>query len=190
MAAVPPYRTAEARWFQPGPVPEAVRAWFDALGGPAEPESRTDRYLAPTDDALGVKVREGRAEMKRRDGEPGRLRVGRADAAVHLWAKWSFELSEPAEPTGAWVEVAKTRWQREHEAAGATCSLELAEVEASGRRWWTVALESSGGSESDRRLALAEAGHQWLGRDDAPALPGTAAMGYPAWLRTLPTGDD
>lgn len=188
MAAVFPFRTAEARWFQEGEIPADVRAWFDALGPAVEAEERTDYYLAPTDDALGVKVREGRIETKRRDGAPGRLQAGRAEAAIGVWAKWSFSAEGDPEPTGAWVAVEKTRWQREVETAGASCSLELGEVTVEGDVWWTVALEASGGDEAARRLALVEAARQWLGRDDAPVLPASAAMGYPAWLRIL--GDE
>lgn len=183
MAAVFPYWTAEARWFQEGRVPTEVHAWFEALGPPVETEERTDRYLAPTDDALGVKVREGRIETKRRDEAPGRLHVGRAEATVGVWAKWSFAMAGDAEPVGEWVAVAKKRWQRDMEVAGASCSLELGEAQAGGGVWWTVALEASGGDEAARRLALLEAAQHWLGRDDAPALPASAAMGYPAWLR-------
>lgn len=188
MADIPPFRTAEARWFQRGAVPADVRAWFDALGPPVETERRTDRYLAPTDDALGLKVREGRVEAKRGDGAPGRLQAGRAEAAIGVWAKWSFAVSADGEPVGGWVAVEKTRWQREHEAAGAACSLELGEAAVRGDVWWTVALEASGGDEAARRFALVDAARRWLGRPDAPALPASAAMGYPAWLRSVLDG--
>ena len=180
MPAVHPYRTAEARWFLRGPVPEPVRAWFDALGPPPETEARTDRYLAPSSRRLGVKVREGRVEAKRRDGPAGHLRVGRAASDVTLWSKWSFELAADAEPVGPWVEVAKRRRQRE--AAGGACALELAEVTVEGEAWWSVCLEATGPTDAARRTALVEAAGPWLGRDDAPALPDEAALGYPAWL--------
>ena len=182
MSAVHAYRTAEARWFGRGPVPDAVRAWFDALGDPPEPESRTDRYLAPSSDGLGVKVREGRIEAKRRDGGAGRLRVGRAAAEIGAWSKWSFGLAEAAEPVGPWVAVAKVRRQREREAAGGACALELAHVTVEGEAWWSVCLEATGPTEPVRRTALVEAAGHWLGRDDAPALPASLALGYPAWL--------
>lgn len=182
MAAVHPYRTAEARWFFRGAVPAPVRAWFDALGEPVETEARTDHYLAPSGDGLGVKVREGRLEAKRRDGAGGRLRVGRAASDVASWSKWSFALAEGAEPVGPWVEVAKRRRQRERAAAGGACALELAEVAVGGEAWWSVCLEATGPTEGARRAALVEAAGRWLGRDDAPALPAEAALGYPAWL--------
>lgn len=176
------YRTAETRWFQRGPTPDPVTAWFDALGPPVESSARTDRYLTPASAALGVKVREGRVEAKRRDGTAGRLAVLAAGGTVEAWTKWSFALAEDDAPEAGWVAVAKTRRQREHSAGGGTCRLELSEVEVAGKTWWSVCLEADGRDSMVRRRALTGAAAHWLGRPDAPALPAEAAMGYPAWL--------
>ena len=171
-------RTAEIRWFHVGRAPAAVAAWFDALGPPVEPASRTDRYLRPTDAALGVKLREGRVEAKRRDGTAGPL----AAATIETWTKWSFALSEAPEVGEMWVEVAKVRRQREHAVGDASCRLELSEVGVGGEVWWSVCLEADGPSVEARRHALASAAARWLGRADAPALAAADARGYPAWL--------
>ena len=187
-----PYRTAEARWFQRGEIPASARAWFDGLTSssldgvapPAEPEARTDHYLAPTSAALGVKLREGQVEAKRRDGVLAPLAVGRSQAPVEAWAKWSFGLAEAADeaadavPSEGWVEVRKTRWQH----ALGTCALELSHVEVDGEPWWSVCLEATGPDDDARRAALADAARQWLGHRDAPALAEAHAQGYPAWL--------
>ncbi len=179
-----PYRTAEARWFQPGEIPAAARAWFDGLAAPAGPETRTDAYLVPASPALGVKLREGQIEAKRRTGTLAPLVVGRAEAPVEAWAKWSFPLAHAAGEAGGgsvgdeWVEVRKTRWQH---TLGA-CALELSRVEVAGAPWWSVCLEATGESGAARRAALADAARQWLGGRNGPALPRPLAMGYPAWL--------
>ncbi len=181
-----PFRTAEARWFFRGPAPDAARAWFDALGDPVEPESRTDRYLAPTDDGLGVKLREGRAEAKRREGAAGRLAVGRAEAAIEAWAKWSFPLAGGvAMPGEGWVEVVKTRRQRGFAGGGGACRLELSEVAVGAATWWSVCLEADGPTAQVRRSALLVGARRWLGGEAAPALPTSEARGYPAWLREI-----
>ena len=181
----PPLRTTEARWFVRGATPADVAAWFDALGPPVEAQSRTDLYLAPTSDALGLKLREGRVEAKRLDGPAGPLNAGRAAAPLETWTKWSFALEEDVAPSGGWVAIEKTRRQREHEAGDGTCRLELSEVTVGDDVWWSVCLEAEGPSAEARRRALATAAARWLGRPDAPALPADAAMGYPAWLRAL-----
>ena len=182
-----PYRTAEVRWFRPGEVPADVRAWFDGLGPETEPQSRTDCYLAPASAALGVKLREGQVEVKRRGGVWAPLTTGRSEAPVESWTKWSFALAEAVggapETEDDWVAVQKTRWQRH---AG-ECALELSRVEVAGVPWWSVCLEATGPDADARRAALAEAARQWLGADDAPALTAADAQGYPAWLLARPT---
>ena len=180
---VTPYRSAEVRWFGRGEIPDAVEAWFAGLGEPVEAEARTDRYLAPTSDALGVKLREGQVETKRRDSVLGPLRVGASEAEVETWTKWSFTLAGAvpggvAEAAGdfgdGWIAVAKSRRQRYHGDA----ALELSRLEVAGQAWWSVCLEASG---PDPAAALADAARQWLA--SAPPWPETQACGYPAWLR-------
>lgn len=171
--------TVEIRWFQPGPTPAAARAWFDALGPEVLAESRVDAYLTPESDALGVKLREGAVEAKRRTDRLGSLAVGAGE--VEAWTKWSFPRADAATPDQGWVEVAKTRRQR-HAPSG-DCALELSEVVVRGETWWSVCLEATGADLAARRAALADGARQWLA--SAPALPAEAARGYPAWLRSI-----
>ena len=178
-----PLRTTEVRWFQAGPLPPAVDAWFTRLGPRVEAETRTDRYLAPTDDALGLKLREGALEPKRRESVGGLLTVGRAHAAVETWTKWSFPLAADAVPEAGWVEVAKTRRQREVTTGGGRCRLDVSEVTVGAAMWWSVCLEAEGPSDEAARSVLGAGAARWLAADDAPTLPAEAAMGYPAWLR-------
>lgn len=178
-----PYRTAEVRWFERGPLPEAVRAWFDRLGDAVEAEARTDRYLAPASDGLGVKVREGKVEAKRRDARLDEVRAGRAAGTAEAWTKWSFPLADDeAAPEAGWVEVRKRRRQRWWRTDGGACALEVSEVEAGGEAWWSVCLEATGPTAQGRLGALTEAADRWLTTDSAPALGTEAARGYPAWL--------
>ena len=175
-----PYRTAEVRWFVPGTLPDAVAAWFDALGPPVEEDARTDRYLAGTGDALGLKVREGRVEAKRFEGGAGEAHGAPAEA----WAKWLFPVEgDPAPPE--WTAVRKRRRQRRVEAEGGSCAVEVSEVEAAGETWWSVCLEASGPTADARRGALAQAAARWLREGAAPALDPEAALSYPAWLARL-----
>lgn len=176
--------TLEVRWFRPGPVPGPVAAWFGALGEPVAEEARTDHYLAPSSDALGVKLREGRLEMKRRDGTGGPVAAGPARATAEAWTKWSFALAEPVGALdGSWLAVAKRRRQRALELAAGRCALELSEVTVCGAGWWSVCLEAEADTPAARRTALAAAAARWLAVDGAPALAAADARGYPAWLR-------
>ena len=174
----------EVRWFLPGPVPPAARAWFEGLGDHVEPESRTDRYLVPTEsEDLGLKVREGRVEAKQRTGRLEASTWGRATARPEAWRKWTLGLATEEWLAEGWCDVAKTRVQRWVRDGEAACALELADVEVGGEAWWSVCLEASGGDATSHARVLDAAARRWLGRPDAPALGADAALGYPAWLR-------
>ncbi len=174
------YHTAEVRWFAPGAIPQTVRAWFGSLGPDLEAERRTDLYLEPTSNALGVKVREGRVEAKRRMGTLGHLALEGLDAEIETWAKWSFETPTVLEGDG-WIEVAKTRWQRHAEG----CALELSEIVLEDATWWSVCLEATGPHDGARRSALEDGARRWLSLEVAAVLRGSSALGYPAWLGTV-----
>ncbi len=188
MTSAPATTTAEVRWIVRGTIPPAVEAWFDALGAPADPERRTDRYLAPTDAALGLKWRDGASgtsggpavEPKRRDAVGDALRAGRAEASVETWAKWS--LPTAADAPDDWIAVEKERRQRGIGTPDAGCALELTVLKVGGEAWWTVALEATGADDAARTHSLADGAAQWLDRDDAPTLAAADAMSYPAWL--------
>ncbi|MGB3544970.1 hypothetical protein [Rubrivirga sp.] len=186
------YRTAEVRWFMPGAIPPAVRDWFDALGPGSSPgqapeaETRTDLYLAPTSDALGVKLRDGRVEAKRRTGTLGLLDLEGGPVEVEAWAKWSFETPTALESRQAseaneagWIPVEKTRRQRHADG----CALELSRIVLEGEDWWSVCLEATGADDAERRSALEAGARRWLAIEDAPSLASSDAAGYPAWLR-------
>ncbi len=186
----------ETRWFVPGPVPPAVAAW--AAGATAQPP-RQDRYLAvPETDALGIKTRDGRLEVKRRlaPGRPLALPGGGAGVA-EPWVKWGVPAAAhaalPADDDPRWRTVPKRRWLwvfpagAETPAADPTvrlpagCGVELTELAVDGAPWWTVGAEAFG---PDPVLALAP-----LGRLPFPLTPETAAS-YPAWLQRLARMED
>lgn len=85
------YRSAEIRWYFAGGISEEVRSWFEDEGlGTDEPE-RVDEYLAiPDCETVGVKVRDGRLEIKAMTVRPEPVNLpngvnGWRDA----WVKWS-----------------------------------------------------------------------------------------------------
>lgn len=180
-AASSPLVTAEVRWFADGPVPAEVEAWFASLGPPVGTEARHDLYLPPTDDALGVKLRAGRLELKRRAAVGEMLRAGAAEAPVETWAKWPFGLTGSPDP-GGWRAVEKQRRQRRHAEGDSVCALELTAVVLSGREAWTVGLEATGPTGAARLRALHSAADRWARTVPEP-LAQAVAQGYPAWLR-------
>lgn len=192
--------TVELRWFFPDALPASAVGWFQAFGTNEQQPTRTDHYLRPTDAAMNVKLREGRAEAKRRMTAPRLARLGGAHGGqLARWCKWSFALAEPpGDLDDAWVPVRKTRWLLRYAWADGTlqvttdaeleprCEVELSEVEGEGTKWWSLCCEASGGA-TDVLTGFAVQAARHLADNDPPhALTPEASYGYPAWLLSLP----
>jgi hypothetical protein len=184
-----------------------VAGWFGRF--PARTESREDTYLLdPQLRGLSVKVRGGGAlEVKVYRGSPGILEVaGRARGRMQAWQKWSFPFSPPrpdnAGPAG-WTPVRKRR--RISRFSGASgqvvarapglggepgCEVELTEVRARGRDWWTLGFEATGPADLLRCELQAIAALVF-----AQALPGGVEPGpdesrsYAEWLGWPPAAE-
>lgn len=85
--------TYELRWFSPGMIPESIETWFKQnclIDSMQLPEKREDVYLySPKSDFLGIKIRQGRLEVKWRKAELGAVRFGDfVEGKVEKWGKW------------------------------------------------------------------------------------------------------
>jgi hypothetical protein len=200
------YTTAEVRWFHRGRAPAHVEAWF--RGGGREPtvqSVRVDRYLRLVDgEHLGIKLREGRLEVKQRERSLSVTRFdARAAGVMELWRKWSVPLAVgphqvSGDPGTSWIEVEKERalcryglLEDRRIVATSTdcypdhgCDLELTAVQVRGREWWTLALEAFGpsGSVCENLLSVAEV---VFGAGELPTLDAADSYGYPRWLELV-----
>src|ERR1700733_11784409 len=107
--------SVEVRWFISGSLPEKLRTWFEqGILVAADRKKRTDHYLClPGMTSIGVKLREGKFEVKRRDADLGLATIGsRAIGRLGLWRKWSFTIADEAAekaPDNHWCSIEKTR---------------------------------------------------------------------------------
>ena len=200
------WTTAEVRWFYPGARPERLAAWF-ARDDPATDNQlpRVDHYLRLAEsDGLGIKLREGRIEIKQRHTSAPVALTPEAAGLLELWRKWGFGLTANAENgaavgvDAAWIPVEKRRWVRTYQVAsdGAVepilrslapvreCSAELTEVLIGRRAWWTLGFEAAGDEatltstlKAVARHVLAEMGPHTFALHDS--------YGYPRWLQRL-----
>lgn len=203
------FPSLEVRWFYAGMVPEAVLEWYQL--GEGEPEKQTGRvdyYLRLGGrDSLGIKLREGRIEVKRRHRKHGILRFHeRAAGLVEHWRKWSFELA-PAEgdlshslmPISSWLGVHKERQLRKYRVAGDDslvsvpageypergCSVELSILHVEGQDWWSLCFEAFG-SEPSLHETLRLVTERILAHAQVLfPLDATDSYGYPRWLAML-----
>jgi hypothetical protein len=154
-------RSLEVRWIFPGRLETAVAEWFGRF--PAELQSREDTYLVdPQLRGLSVKVRGGAAlELKVYRGSPGLLDLARrARGRMEFWRKWSWPMSPLHLDIGdvaGWRPVRKRRRISRFALASRPvvapapergqeprCTVELTEIRAYDRDWWTLGFEATG----------------------------------------------
>src|SRR5687768_6962069 len=122
--------SVEVRWFRRGPIPDELLAWLKSGEGEVRlEETREDAYLfLPDEAAIGVKLRQGLIEVKRREAELGLTSWGTLAGRTARWRKWSVAVTETAADPhrvlvdSHWVHVKKDRYLRKSSAelAGAT----------------------------------------------------------------------
>lgn len=158
--------TAEIRWFVRGKIPSFIFDWFIGLNKNYvnQPE-RTDYYiLLKSDDALGIKLREGRIEIKQRANYIGNISTGKnVTGNAEKWIKWSFELNEASNILSdnllsyGWLQVTKNRIsvnygiteenivsQKEPIIYKNGCTTEITSIILNNEDWWSLGLEAYG----------------------------------------------
>jgi hypothetical protein len=199
------WSTAEIRWFHRAMIPPEVREWVGALRGlPAHQPLRIDYYLRlARTDSLGVKLREGRLEIKQRVRRHGIVHLhDRVDGMVQIWRKWSFplalateELQSFAVPAASWIAVHKERHVHRYGFAGdggilsipldllsaQGCDLEVTDLRVEGQTWWSLALEAFGPEETLSETVMT-VGQQLFLTGLPPILQDRASWSYPEWL--------
>ena len=199
--------TAELRWFDRGTIPDEISHWFeqDCLDDDlAPPEEREDLYLSSDGcDYLGIKLRQGRLEIKWRQTELGVVNFGdRVEGKAEKWGKWLCEdpTAESFQPTAvvgkkAWVGVKKVRSQRQYqvlagesitavpvtESINQGCTLELTQLYINGNPWWSLAFEAF--SEDDCLINNLQAVASSVFKSyRGPKLQAEVSYAYPRWL--------
>jgi hypothetical protein len=197
----------ETRWFMPGlPPPEAL-AWIHRWElGPGKPEKRKDHYLSlPGTKDIGIKVRDDKFEVKRRDLlDLGFVSFGvRALGRPAVWRKWSFKVPDDESnkaPDSYWITVEKERHLRKYRLDDADlkanavdpgsfpargCTVELTQLEVRGVKWWSVGFEAFDPDESQLRNTLNTVVQHCFHSEDYPTLNGEDSFDYPEWLASF-----
>lgn len=206
------FPTVEVRWFYAGPIPTEVLEWFQwEAWTPEDQPYRVDRYLRLEGmRSLGIKLREGRLELKQRHRSYGIVHFDeRISGFVESWRKWSFGTTESGArldillaPDSSWIDVQKERKLRRYQLAKdgwvvsdleryppQGCNLELTSIMIGQRPWYSLGLEAFG---DEGRLVedLHTVAQHALVQGAAPTLSHKDSYSYPAWLETVVCADD
>lgn len=178
----------ELRWFYLGELPQEISLWFeqDELEGQLQsPEEREDVYLDISRcEYLGIKLRQGRLEIKWRQAELGVVRFGQqVEGKLEKWSKWlcedpTAETFQPEAVVGkTWVSVKKVRSQRLYD----SCTLELTQLSIQSQDWWSLAFETSGTDTNmvDKLQSIADRVFKIY---SGPKLQAQDSYAYPHWL--------
>jgi hypothetical protein len=198
------YPTVEVRWFWQGQSPAEIEQYF-AQGLVPTVEEREDWYLQlPGQDTLGIKLREGKVEIKKRVGDRGIYQFSeQVSGQVEEWIKWSF--SSDVEPTlflqsefqQEWTEIKKKRQQKtyqilnqkiieviESDALAQGCNLELATLQIQNQTWYSLGFEAFG--KYDRlQETFDQVVHHILKNSQFSTLQVRNSYSYPGWMSEL-----
>jgi hypothetical protein len=202
--------TSEIRWFIEGILSKEIVNWFGAGHRLERATVQVHEYLLfPGCDAVGVKFREDRFEIKANLGvsQPLSLPMG-IQGRSERWIKWSLltkglpMLGQTLRQSGPWLKVRKERNQRifsaetghlQEVSAGSSpvagCNIELTsiEVEADPPSWFTLGFEAYGLHSATASILEEGVGSFFEMQGQAPGmnLIKTNSMSYPTWLLNL-----
>jgi hypothetical protein len=201
------YPTVEVRWFKEGALPPSVLDWFEFVAPLAGSQSpRTDIYFRDYGrESLGLKLREGRLEIKKRIQETDVVHLHRkVQGMMERWQKWSFEVTMPPYHAqllaqSAWIKVHKTRRSirirraddKSIEVVPAgqlpeqACEVELTSIRVKSRDWWSLAFEAFG-SVATQESILLQVAKEFFSISQPTIFDLSMSYGYPRWLNELP----
>ncbi|MCD4732594.1 MAG: hypothetical protein K8R74_18490, partial [Bacteroidales bacterium] len=198
--------SAEIRWFIKGKIPTSVFDWFIGLNSNYvnQPE-RTDHYLLlKSNDSLGIKLREGRIEIKQLKQyigqiSPGKNIVGNAET----WNKWSFELDQAKKILSKdllkneWLAITKNRIlvnygiteenivsQKKPISYQNGCITELTSINLNNEDWWSFGLEAYG-EENRQKDNLVLISHLILNDKGNIRLSLNESLSYPGFIKLI-----
>lgn len=188
----------ELRWFYSGVRPAGTERLFADHAGTPGPsiEKRTDLYLVSRDEAVGVKLRNGRLEVKSRCSTE-KVDVGGVGGQLEAWVKWTwdgvdanFSVESPPNP---WLAVTKVRYRCKFEIEGELLrlvgsrrvshggALEITELTVAGKNYWTAGAEAFAAGPEAKNVCLRGATMLVSRLSELSSTDGRSG-GYPSWL--------
>ena len=194
------FETREIRWFFQTNDSQ-ISKWFEENNysfGKTDP--RTDYYLTLDKEDPGIKLREGKIEIKNRINRSEKEELGNAEGYFEEYQKWSFSSSEDdslyqeivQKNKYNWIPLAKERLSFKlkedennrlvkadpEEYLSSGCQIEYTRVKLKNQTWFTFGLEWFGGKELDLNPSFV---NEIMGNTKLKA---ENSMGYAEFLKT------
>ena len=201
-------KSIETRWFFPGTVPSEVGRWFSSPLALTQPP-RVDTYLhTPGTHNLGVKLREGRIELKQRIHQLGSHTFHpHVTGIVESWYKWGFPLNA-ADSTlemhpATWIPITKERRLRQYQVVSEgrikaipawlfplqRSSIEISNILFKNDPWWSLCFEVIG-TDIDLFAVLQTTARVAFKRSGFPPLFAEQSCSYPQWIDQMCTAQE
>jgi hypothetical protein len=166
------FATAEVRWFYKGfESDDNYLKVIKNIPQFEEQPARVDHYhYFNSEGSMGIKIREGRIEIKNRFRDYGIVLINRQiEGKVECWYKWSFEIIQTdsiyqkvLNSNSPWVSVKKERKLCKYkitkdkqvivlpkgEYSKNVCNFELTNIIIRGKKWWSLGFEAYGDGSS------------------------------------------
>ncbi len=192
--------TIEMRWFfRSAPLDESRHFKTTTTVPP-----RTDWYAIPCQSGCGIKLREGRLEVKLRLSRHGPREHGAFRGELESWTKWGLEFA-PGESMmehlprhSGWIAVQKLRSLQHFEVVRGRvrqveerpmngCEFELTQLQVDMDHWWTVGFEAIGAADQlETNLTRVAETILERGGLEMPFVR-ACSFGYPHWLQQFVT---
>jgi len=190
----------ELRWFFEGPLPDKVEEWLHKKEFEKE-TLRTDTYLLFPSSELGVKIREGKLEIKYLvTAEEFHSEDSRISGRTEMWRKSSLPLKDPSTNhlqviKGPQITVEKERYRRLYGINPSTkivipsnkkvaqgIIVEVTKLTIDGIQWWTIALDALGENQKEcLQLGVKSVLNDYQG----PKPKKEKSYSYPKWLSII-----
>jgi hypothetical protein len=197
-------KSIEIRWFLEGKIPESVTRIMKETGLDIS-ENRTDHYLlVPSCDNIGIKIRNSRLEIKRRqDVHPYHTSKLNISGNIEWWERWEWNDKTACteiekliykDNKNPWISIGKRRWQKKFSVHNNVLIpvpshvlhfdlvVEITELGLNRKSWWTIGFDLF---NEQNRSFLDQLIESYpilqLGVD----LNKARSFGYPQWLSQI-----
>ena len=191
----------EARWFYEGYLPSSIEKLKNSMFH-SRAEIRSDYYLLTKGcDDIGIKLREGRLEIKWRKSKVlfsiSKLNI---TGKVEQWIRWGWNDDNSdrninlfeSEGINQWIKVEKNRSQKKfyiqntsfveipYDSYHYDCAMEITEIKINENLWWSLGFDLLA---KDKDISFLRQFIEWqLGNQFHLKLNTESSYGYPEWL--------